>query len=466
MTHPMTIAGRPVVGFERIAVEDPALGTTFDEVPDCTAEALDSAVVAAGRTTARWAGTPWDDRREVLVRCGEALRGEAEEVARLLTREQGKPLERARAEVNTAARWFDNTAELALKPETVADDANAYIRVDRVPHGVVAAITPSHYPIILAAAKLAPALLAGNPVVLKPSPLTPLSTLRMGRALCDELPPGVLNVVSGRTGLGERLARHPGVAMVSFTGSITVGKRVAAAAAGDLKTVVLELGGNDPCILLPDIDVETVATQIFECAMDNSGQYCAAIKRVYVSRDQQGELVAALAALADRTKVGPGLDPGSDLGPLTDARQLARVDEMVQSAADAGARIVTGGSPLDRPGHFYPPTVVTDLPAGTALEAFEQFGPVLPVIPYDTVDEAVDRANATEYGLGSSVWGDEDDACEIARRLQTGTVWVNTHGALRGDAPFGGFRSSGRHVEHGYWGMLEYTRQRTLHVAH
>jgi acyl-CoA reductase-like NAD-dependent aldehyde dehydrogenase len=466
MTHPMTIAGRPVVGSDRLVVEDPALGTPFAEVPDCSPETLDAAVSAAARTTARWAGTPWEDRREVLQRCGESLSYESEEVARLLTREQGKPLERARAEVKLAVEWFDMTAQLCVKPETVADDQDSYVRVDRVPHGVVAAIAPSNYPIILSVAKLAPALLAGNPVVLKPSPLTPLSTLLMGRAVCDALPPGVLNVISGNAGLGERLARHPGISLVSFTGSVNVGRRVAAAAAGDVKATVLELGGNDACILLPGVDIQAVAQQVFDRAMDNSGQYCAAIKRVYVAREQQQELVSALATIAGKTTVGPGLDPATDLGPLVDARQVARVDEMVRSAVDAGARVVTGGSPLDRPGHFYPPTIVTDLPTGIALEVDEQFGPVLPVIAYDSVDEAVDRANATEFGLGGSVWGEEDAACEVAQLLDAGTVWVNSHGVLRGDAPFGGFRSSGRGVEYGFWGMLEYTRPKVLNVAH
>ncbi|HEV7657851.1 MAG TPA: aldehyde dehydrogenase family protein [Mycobacteriales bacterium] len=465
MTQPMTIGGRAVVSAHRLPVENPALGTEFADFPDCGPEALDAAVAAAAGTASRWEAASWDERRELLVHCGEALADRAEEVARLLTHEQGKPLERARDEVRLAADWFRMTSELPAEPESVADEPTAYLRVEHVPHGVVAAIGPSSFPIIIAATKIAPALLAGNTVVLTPSPLTPLSTLLMGQVVCDALPPGVLNVISGTAELGARLAGHPGVAMVSFTGSLEVGRQVAAAAAGDLKRTALELGGNDACILLPGADVPAVAERVFERAMDNSGQFCSAIKRVYVSREQQQELVEVLTEIAKRTRVGPGLNPGTELGPLVDAAGLARVDGLVRAAVDAGGRVITGGHPLNRPGHFYPPTVVTDLPPGTALELEEQSGPVLPVIAYDRVDEAVERANATEYGLGGSVWGEETEGRRVARQLDVCTAWVNTHGAVRSHIPVGGYRSSGLSAEYGYWGMLEYTRQRVLNVA-
>ncbi|HST66834.1 MAG TPA: aldehyde dehydrogenase family protein [Mycobacteriales bacterium] len=461
----MTIGGRAVVGTNRLLVEDPASGTVFADVPDCGSESLDAAVAAAAGTASRWAAVPWDERRELLLHCGKALAARVEEIAQLLTHEQGKPLSRARAEVQLAADRFGLVAKLPAEPGRVADEPLGSVTVDRVPHGVVAAITPSASPVLLAVNAVAPALLAGNPVVLKPSPVTPLSTLVMGQAVCDELPPGVLNVICGAPELGARLARHPGVALVSFTGSIAAGRRVAAAAADDLKAVVLELGGNDACILLPDAAVSEIADRLFERAMDAGGQSRAAIKRIYVSRDKQEELVAALAAIAERITVGPGLDPGSELGPLVDRGRLARVEGLVRGADEAGARIVTGGRPLDRPGHFYPPTIVTDLPTGTSLELEEQFGPVVPVIGYDSVDEAVARANATEYGLGGSVWGEEEAACRTAQLLDADTVWVNMHGALDGDQPFTGFRSPGLGVGYGPHGPLDYTRQKVVTVA-
>lgn len=461
LTRPMTIGGRAVVGAGRLPVEDPALGTVFAEVPDCGPESLDAAVAAAATTAPRWAAVSWDERRELLISCGEALAERAEELAWLLTREQGKPLARARAEVRLAADRFGLVAKLAEEPGRVADEPMGYARVDHVPHGVVAAIAPSGAPILTAVSTIAPALLAGNTVVLKPSPLTPLATLVMGQVVCDALPPGVLNVISGAPELGVKLARHPGVALVSFTGSIAAGRRVAAAAAGDLKAVVLELGGNDACILLPGVDIAAIAERLFERVMDAGGQSRAAIKRIYVAREQQAELVAALVAIAARITVGPGTDPDTDLDPLVDAGRLSRLEGLVRTAEEAGARIVIGGHLLDRPGHFYPPTIVTDLPEGTALELEEQCGPVLPVIGYDTVEEAVARTNATEHGLGGSVWGEEQAALRTARLLDADTMWVNTHG----DQPLGGFRSPGIGVGYGPRGPLDYTREKVLTVA-
>jgi acyl-CoA reductase-like NAD-dependent aldehyde dehydrogenase len=460
----MTIAGRPAGGRHWLPVEDPALGTEFADAPDCTEDELDAAVGAAAAAFPGWSALPEPDRREALIACGTALAGRAPEVAELLTREQGKPLPAALAETRLAADWFRHTAALSLRPELLAQERQSEVTLRRTPHGVVAAIAPSNFPVILAVTKLAPALLAGNTVVLKPAPATPLATLRMGEVLAPLLPPGVLNVVSGDGALGPRLSGHPGVGMISFTGSVASGRAIARGAAARFQPVVLELGGNDAGILLPGVDVGRVATAVFDHAMANSGQFCAAIKRVYVSRQQQPELVEALAALASGTTVGNGLDPATDLGPLVSRRQRDRVSELVGRARQAGGRIVTGGEALPGPGYFYPPTVVTDLPPGTRLETTEQFGPVIPVLAYDHVDEAVARANGTEFGLGGSVWGEEPAARAVAARLDCGTAWVNTHGVLRPDAPFGGVRSSGIGVEYGYWGLLEYTRIRVSHV--
>ncbi|MEC3976917.1 aldehyde dehydrogenase family protein [Amycolatopsis sp. H20-H5] len=466
MPHVMTIDGRPVQGAHRLRVEDPALGKAFDEAPDCSPAELDTAVAAAEVASRQWAGLSEAARRQALLACGTLLSQHSKEIALLLTREQGKPYRAAAAEVGLAADWFRQTAQLTLVPgEVVAAGERSEVRIDRIPHGVVAAISPSNFPIILAVTKLAPALLAGNTVVLKPSPLTPLSTLRMGEILSDALPPGVLDVISGGGDLGRRLTTHPGVRMISFTGSVATGRAIARDAAGTFKRVVLELGGNDAAIVLPDQDVGEIAEALFGRAMENSGQFCAAVKRVYVARHQQDELAEALAKLARGTRLGNGLDPETDLGPLVSAEQLDWVSTLVREAEEAGARVVAGGAPVPGVGHFYPPTIVTGLPAGTRLETEEQFGPVLPVLAYDSVDEAITRANATEFGLGGSVWGEESAARKVAAELDCGTSWVNTHGALRGDAPFGGYRTSGVGVEYGYWGLLEYTRLKVLNVA-
>ncbi|MEH1166500.1 aldehyde dehydrogenase family protein [Micromonospora sp. CPCC 205539] len=442
----------------RLPVANPATGQVFDHAPRCTVDALERIVARARSEFRDWSRRTDADRREHLHACGAALSHHVEELAELLAREQGKPLADARAEVGLAADWFRHTAALPLERESLVDEPAAHIAMDRVPYGVVAAIAPSNYPIILAVTKIAPALLAGNTVVLKPSPLTPLSSLRMAEILTGALPPGVLTAVVGDAELGHALVAHPDVALVSFTGSIEVGRAIAGTAAARLAHTVLELGGNDPCIVLPDTDVTAIAEQIFWRAMRNSGQFCAAIKRVYVPEDRRRELVEALSALADRVVVGDGLEAGTELGPLV-SRQLAdRVAALVEDAGARGATVHHGGAASRGGGYFHRPTIVSDLPAGTELELTEQFGPVLPVISYHELADAVARANSTEYGLGASVWGDPSAARAVADELDCGTVWINDHGDLRHDVPFGGTRSSGLGVEYGYWGLLEYTR--------
>ncbi|MGW5555941.1 aldehyde dehydrogenase family protein [Micromonospora sp. NPDC003944] len=462
---PMTIAGRSARSPERIPVENPATADAFAEAPRCTAAQLDDAVLGAAAAFDRWSRSDEDLRRAALLACGSVLTQAGDEVAELLTAEQGKPLRQARAEVALAADWFAHTAELSLPRQHLVAEASVEATMDRAPVGPVAAIAPSNYPIILAVTKIAPALLAGNTVVLKPSPLTPLATLRMGQLLAEALPEGVFSTVSGDDGLGPALVAHPAIRMISFTGSVRSGRAIARCAADSFKRVVLELGGNDPCVLLPGAQVDRVAGEIFRRATVNSGQFCAAIKRVYVPAGQADELTEALRAEAEAATVGDGRDSRTDLGPLVSRAQLAHVHRLVESAARAGARVVTGGAALPRPGHFYPPTVVSDLPRGTSLEQDEQFGPVVPVIGYDDLDEALARANGTRFALGGSVWGEPAAAQAFAARLECGTAWVNTHGDLRHDVPFGGLRESGTGVEYGHWGLLEYTNIKITHTA-
>ncbi|MFC5833578.1 aldehyde dehydrogenase family protein [Nonomuraea insulae] len=460
----MTIAGRPAVCESWIPVENPATAAVFGRAPLSSAADVKAAVAAASAAARMWSRSSVTDRSILLRACGEILHDHTEELAQLLTCEQGKPLREARDEVSLAADWFGHTADLSSHLEPTGEQAG--ITLERIPHGVVAAIAPSNYPIILAVVKLAPALLAGNTVVVKPSPLTPLSTLRMAELLTQRLPPGVINTVCGGAELGMALVTHPGVDMVSFTGSVSAGRTIAAAAGRGLRRVVLELGGNDACVVLPGADVTRIAPAVFAAATRNCGQFCAAIKRVYVSRAQATDLAAALAEACAAVTLGDGLDPATDLGPLVSKPQRERVTTLVAMAESAGGKAVSNCRPPDLSGHFFPPTVVSDLPPGTALETDEQFGPAIPVIAYDEVQEAVDLANASGYGLGGSVWGDSDTARPVAAALRCGTVWVNTHGELRHDVPFGGLRDSGVGVEYGYWGLLEYTRIKVLNTSH
>ncbi|SDH16855.1 Acyl-CoA reductase [Sinosporangium album] len=465
MSITMTIDGRSAAGSDRLPVENPASGATVAAAPACDGGELDRAVEAARRAFTGWSRSPEERRRQALLDCGRVLEEHVGEISRLLTLEQGKPLRDAEAETRLAADWFVRTAGLTLGSEILVDDRSARIRLDRVPLGPVAAIAPSNFPLILAVVKVAPALLAGNTVVLKPSPLTPLATLRMGELLGAVLPPGTLNTIAGRSELGAWLVGHPGIRLVSFTGSVESGRAIARAASSDLKRVVLELGGNDPAIVLPGADVGQVAAGILRSALANGGQFCAAVKRVYVPRDLEAEFGETLGGLARRLTVGDGLDPATDLGPLVSEAQVVRVGKLVGEAVSLGARVLTGGRRLERPGHFYPPTVVTALAPGSQLEAEEQFGPVVPVLAYDSLEEAVERANATRFGLGGSVWGDEETAVDVAERLDCGTTWINSHGDLRHDVPFGGHKSSGIGVEYGYWGLLEYTQPRVVNLA-
>ncbi|MDX3382451.1 aldehyde dehydrogenase family protein [Streptomyces niveiscabiei] len=448
-----------------VPVENPATGEVFAHSPGCSPERLDAVLEDAARAFPGWAATPVEDRRERLLACHRALLAALEPMAALLTTEQGKPLRHAEAEVRLAADWFAHTARLELSPCRLVDEPAVRVGLERVPHGVVAAVAPSNYPVLLAVCKIAPALLAGNTVVLKPSPDTPLTSLKAGLILSEVLPAGTFAVVDGGAALGVRLTGHPLVRLISFTGSAGVGRAIARQASADLKRVVLELGGNDAAVVLPGTDVAAVARGLFTRAMTNSGQYCAAVKRVYAPRDRYHELGEALADVANTAVVGDGRDPATEYGPLVSRAHLERVAGLVDDAVAAGARVLVGGRALDRAGHFYPPTVVTGLPPGSRLEEEEQFGPVIPVLPYDDPRQAIARVNASSYGLGCSLWGDEDRARALAGLPECGTVWINTHGDLRHDVPFGGHRHSGIGVEYGDWGLHEYTQLKVHHVA-
>ena len=403
-------------------------------------------------------------RRAALNAVADALMAHAGDLAPILTAEQGKPLADATMEVFASAIWCQYFANLEVAPQVIQDDESAFVEVVRRPIGVVAAITPWNFPLTLAFWKIAPALLAGNTLVLKPSPFTPLTTLKVGELLRDVLPAGVLNVVSGGDGLGAWMTAHPVPRKVSFTGSIATGKLVAASAAPDLKRVTLELGGNDPAIVLDDADPAAVSRAIFAAAFLNSGQVCSAVKRVYVPESLHDAVVDGLAAQAAAVRMGDGTDPETKLGPINNAPQFTRVKELVADALAHGAVAAAGGKAMDRPGYFFEPTILTGIADGTRIVDEEQFGPALPVIPYRDVDDVVERANGTHFGLSGSVWGaDEDRAAAVAARLECGTAWINTHLALGPQQPFGGFKWSGVGIENGTWGLSEFTEVQAVH---
>jgi acyl-CoA reductase-like NAD-dependent aldehyde dehydrogenase len=394
----------------------------------------------------------------------DAVEAATTELAALVTAEQGKPLSDAAMEVEQVAQWLRYYADMEQPVEVVRDDATGYAEVHRRPLGVVAAITPWNFPLTLAIWKIAPALRAGNTLVVKPSPFTPLATLALGEVLRPVLPPGVLNVITGPDPLGSVLTSHHLVRKISFTGSTETGKHVAAAAAEDLKRVTLELGGNDPAIILPDVDVSEIAQRLFFSAFMNNGQVCLAVKRVYAHASIHDELVDALASIARAVKVGEGTAEGTILGPVNNRPQLTRVKSLVDDAVRNGARVAAGGSAIDRPGYFYHPTILADVSDGVAIVDEEQFGPVLPVIRYRDVPDAVARANNSKFGLTASVWSaDPAEAARIAPDLDAGQVAINMHGfGVRRDLPFGGHKWSGIGVENGYWGLHAYTETQVI----
>ena len=456
---------RTTVSAATLDVVNPATAHAFAQVPDCRPRELDAAFAAAAAAYPGWASDE-TARRAALAETADALAAAAQEIAPVLTAEQGKPLAQAVAEVNGASAWFRYYAHLDLPPVVLQDDEVARVRVVRRPVGVVAAIAAWNYPLLIAAFKLAPALRAGNPVVLKPSPYTPLATTMMGEVIARFVPDGVIGIVTGGDELGAWMTRHPVPRKISFTGSTAAGKRVAESAAADLKRLTLELGGNDAAIVLDDADPGAIAEGIFTGAFRNSGQICTAIKRVYVADALHDDLAEALAERARMAKVGDGMDSDTEIGPVNNRPQLERVRDLVADARGSGGQIAAGGFAPDRPGYFYAPTIVTGIGEGVRLVDEEQFGPVVPLMPYRDVDEAVARANATTFGLSGSVWSpDLDRASAVSARLQCGTTWVNTHLAVAPHQPFAGHKWSGLGVENGPEGLAAFTEIQTEYLA-
>jgi aldehyde dehydrogenase (NAD+) len=464
--YTMTIGGGAAAATATYPVINPATEQILAQALNCTREQLDAAVTAARRAQPSWAALPVEIRKTHLRAIADVVDAHVPELARLVTAEQGKPLPVAEAEVAGLAYWLRGTATLDL-PEIVNQDDDQRRSVTRhVPLGVVAAITPWNYPIGQLSFKLGPALLAGNTVIVKPSAFAPLATLRLGELLRETLPAGVINVISGSGGLGSWLSEDRALNKISFTGSTTTGRDVMAGAAPTLTRITLELGGNDPAIVLPDADPEAVAEQLFWAAFSNTGQICLATKRLYVHADVYDRVVIALAKLAKTVTVGDGTQDGVQIGPVSNRRQYETVINLLQDAETHGYRFLTGGLPNnDEPGFFIQPTIIDNPPEQARIVREEQFGPVLPVLKFDNLDDAIRRANDSQYGLGASVWSaDPDAALQVAQRLEAGTVWVNEVMHLDPLVPFGGVKQSGVGVESGLAGLLEFTERQTITV--
>lgn len=466
--YPMIIDGKPTSSGQFATVLNPANEGPAGRCALGNGVLLDQAVAAARTALKSWSAASDASRAAALRKAAETIAAHRTELSQLITLEQGKTQSGpgANLEIDGCIGWTQATAALTLAEEIVQDDAKGKISIRRKPVGVVGSITPWNWPLMIAVWHIMPAVRAGCTVVIKPSPYTPLSTLRLVELLNEVFPPGVLNAVTGEADIGQRMVEHRGIDKIVFTGSIRTGRGVMSGAAATLKRVTLELGGNDAGILLPGSKVAPLLDKLFWGCFLNAGQTCAALKRLYVHEDQYGEVCQQLAAYVGQVPVGDGSDPKNLIGPLTNAMQRDKVAHLVDDAKQRGAKVLTGGTQPAGPGYFYPLTVIADATDDMEVVKEEQFGPVIPVLKYKTVEEAVARANALEVGLGGSVWGDDAEECaKVAARLECGTAWVNQHGVLHPLAPFGGVKSSGIGVEFNVDGLKEYTTVQVINIA-
>ena len=461
-TYNLLIDGQSIKTDRFIDVINPATGEVFAKASRADEALLNRAVAAAKAAFPAWSSRPIAERSQLLLKLADAIEARAPEFAQLLTQEQGKPMEQAMGEIFGTAFMLRGFAAMTLEPKVLKEEGKAKIIEHRTPLGVVATITPWNYPVMLLSIKLAPALIAGNTVVIKPPPTTPLTICLLGDIFREILPPGVVNIICDMNDLGGLLTSHPDVAKVGFTGSTATGKKVMAAAADTIKRLTLELGGNDAAIVLDDVDPVEAAAHVFNAAMFNSGQICFAAKRAYVPRAMYDVFCDELARLAKAAVVGNGMEPGTQIGPIQNAAQFERLKGFL---ADAHARgkVIAGGAPLDRPGYFIPPTIVRDVPDDARIVVEEQFGPILPVLAYDDIDDAIKRANSLEYGLCCTIWGrDLDRATAIAMRIEAGTVWINQHMALDINVSLRGTKQSGFGADLGEEGLHDYTQARVV----
>ena len=463
--YKLLINGQMVDGELSMDVVNPATEEKLADCPRASESQLNAAVAAAKAAFPAWSKTSIDERKAAVLKIADVVEANAAELAQLLTKEQGKPIEDATVEVYGMAAFCRYFTSLDLPVEVLEDSEGRRVEVHRNPLGVVGAIVPWNFPLILMAFKLPPALIAGNTLVIKPAPTTPLSTLRIAELIQDILPAGVINFITDANDLGAPMTAHPDVRKISFTGSTETGAKVMAGAAGLLKRITLELGGNDAGIVLDDVDPKETAQKLFDSAFQNSGQVCIAMKRLYVHENIYDEVCEELASIANDTVIGDGLEQGTKLGPLNNKMQYDKVKALIEEAKQDG-NVIAGGEFPDKPGYFIRPTIVRDIKEGSRLVDEEQFGPVLPVMSFADESEAVERANASAWGLGGSVWSASPErAYALAEQMDSGTVWINKHAELDPTIPFGGAKMSGLGNELGQEGLQEFTQQKIINIA-
>ena len=438
-------------------VVNPATGEVIAAVPDADEAALNDAVAAARHAFPAWAATPLAERRALLIEFIARIKAHEPELTALLTAEHGRPLATSTWELTALTDAFGPAlVNLELPSETADSPTMGRVSRHYTPLGVVCAICPWNVPALLAMMKILAALVTGNTVVLKPSPYAPLTVLRLAEYALDLLPPGVLNVITGGDALGPLMTSHPGFDKVSFTGSSYTGKRVMNSVAGTLKRLTLELGGNDPAIVLPDADPQKIAESLFWSMFMLNGHACICLKRLYVHESIYAEVTQALVAYASHIKTGDGFAPDSALGPIQNKMQFEKIRATWAQIQASGTRVLYQGEAPDA-GYFFPVTLLDNPSDDAPFVQDEVFGPIRAIMKYSDLDDVIVRANNTRYGLGASVWGnDSEQLAQVAGRLNAGTVWINQHASLSADVPFGGHRESGFGVEFGVEGLMSY----------
>ncbi|QRV76298.1 aldehyde dehydrogenase family protein [Ceratobasidium sp. AG-Ba] len=459
------INGKPVSSPNIHKVHNPATGAWIADVPVATSEQLDECVAAARAAQPAWGAKSYDERAAVLNLLADELENNTELYSQILTAEQGKPAAGAMWEIGGSVRWLRETSKLRLEEVVHVDTPERRVVTRNIPLGVIAGIVPWNFPLLLAVWKIAPSLQAGNSIIIKPSPFTPLVTMYFIQRVQSLLPPGVFSVLNGDDSLGPMIAGHKGIDKIGFTGSTETGKKVMQSASVNLKRITLELGGNDPLIVLPDVDAEQVAPHIFWAAFQNNAQFCNAAKRVYIHDDVYETVKDALVAYAKKITIGDGSDENTQIGPIQNKLQHKKVKSYFDDSIKNGYSFAMGGNfeELAGPGMFVPITIVDNPPEDSKIVNEEPFGPILPIMRWNDEEDVIKRANDSIWGLGASVWGKDSSRAErIASRLEAGTVWVNEMHMYGPHIPYGGVKQSGLGVENGYPGLAGFTNYQTL----
>lgn len=463
--YSMTINGQAVYTEKTHPAYNPATKEVIAQVPDCSEEQLNETVACAREAFKSWSQTPVAERQQAVVALAEALEAHAEEFMALLTREQGKPRGGAEWEVFGSAAWLREIATQSLDDEVLESTDEREVVTRYTPVGVVGAIVPWNFPLLLSVWKIAPALVAGCTVILKPSPYTPLCDLKFVEMAQQVLPPGVVNCVTGDNTLGQWMTAHPDINKIAFTGSTATGRHVYRSAAETIKRVTLELGGNDPAIVLPDVDPKEIAPELFWASFQNNAQFCNVTKRLYIHESIYDEVRDAMVDFINsEVKVGDGREEDTTLGPIQNLMQYEKVQGFFDDCKANGHKFAVGGEiDTSLPGWFVPVTLVDNPPEDSRIVREEPFGPILPLLKWSDEDDVVARANDTIYGLGATVWGKDLEAVQrIGNQIEAGTVWLNEVHQYTPHQAFGGHKQSGLGCENSIHGLMEYSNWQTI----